>query len=84
MNIIGWLLAGALIAWMGRSIIHTDAQMGIILNVIVGVIAAGLAGWLLSPLVGVSTISAFRTRWRERPRWPSSTSSATIPPRRRT
>ena len=78
MNIIGWLLTGALIAWMGRSIIHTDAQMGIILNVIVGVIAAGLAGWLLSPLVGVSTISAFRTRWRERPRRPSSTWSATI------
>jgi len=74
MNIIVWLLAGVLTGWMWSISIHTDAQMGIFPNVVIGVIATGLAGWLLSPLVGVSTISAFRARWRERPRRASSTS----------
>jgi len=73
MNIIVWLLAGVLTGWMGSISIHTDAQMGIFPNVVIGVIAAGLAGWLLSPLVG-ATIPAFRARWRDRPRRPSSTS----------
>jgi len=32
-------------------------QEGILLNVVVGIIGAALGGWLLSPLVGVSTIN---------------------------
>jgi uncharacterized membrane protein YeaQ/YmgE (transglycosylase-associated protein family) len=36
---------------------RTDGQQGILLNVAVGVVGAILGGWLLSPLVGVSTIN---------------------------
>jgi uncharacterized membrane protein YeaQ/YmgE (transglycosylase-associated protein family) len=50
-------LLGGLIGWVASRIMHTDAQQGIILNVVVGVIGAALAGWLLSPLVGMSTIN---------------------------
>ena len=57
MNIIIWLLVGGLIGWVASRIMHTDAQQGLILNVVVGVVGAALAGWLLSPLVGVSTIN---------------------------
>jgi len=57
MNFIAWLLVGGLIGWAASRIMHTDAQQGIILNVVVGVVGAGLAGWLISPLVGVSTIN---------------------------
>jgi uncharacterized membrane protein YeaQ/YmgE (transglycosylase-associated protein family) len=67
MNIIVWLLAGALTGWMWSSSIYTDAQMGIMPNAVIGIIGAGLAGWLLSPLIGVS-IPAFRARWRDRSR----------------
>jgi len=35
----------------------TDGQQGIILNVVVGIVGAMLAGWFLSPLVGVGTIN---------------------------
>jgi uncharacterized membrane protein YeaQ/YmgE (transglycosylase-associated protein family) len=38
-------------------IMRTDAQQGVILNVVVGIVGALLGGWLISPLVGVPTIN---------------------------
>ena len=38
-------------------IMHTDGQQGTFLNIIVGIIGAVLAGYILSPLFGVSTIN---------------------------
>jgi uncharacterized membrane protein YeaQ/YmgE (transglycosylase-associated protein family) len=35
---------------------RTDAQQGIILNVIVGIVGALLAGFLLSPVFGIPSI----------------------------
>ena len=36
---------------------RTDAQQGILLNVIVGIIGAFIGGWVISPMVGVGTIN---------------------------
>jgi uncharacterized membrane protein YeaQ/YmgE (transglycosylase-associated protein family) len=55
MNIIIWLVVGALIGWAASAVMRT--QEGILLNVVVGIVGAALGGWLLSPLVGVSTIN---------------------------
>ena len=49
MNVIIWLVVGGLIGWLASRIMNTDAQQGIGLNVIVGVIGALLAGWLVTP-----------------------------------
>lgn len=57
MNIIIWLVVGGVIGWVASLIMRTDAQQGIILNVVVGIVGALLAGWFLSPLFGVSTIN---------------------------
>jgi uncharacterized membrane protein YeaQ/YmgE (transglycosylase-associated protein family) len=57
MNLILWLIVGGLIGWIASLIMHTDAQQGIILNVVVGVIGALLAGFLLAPLFGIGTIN---------------------------
>jgi uncharacterized membrane protein YeaQ/YmgE (transglycosylase-associated protein family) len=57
MNVIIWLVVGGLIGWLASRIMNTDAQQGIGLNVIVGVIGALLAGWLITPLVGGTTIN---------------------------
>ena len=57
MNIIIWLVVGGLLGWVASLIMRTDAQQGIILNVVVGIVGALLAGWFLSPLFGVSTIN---------------------------
>jgi uncharacterized membrane protein YeaQ/YmgE (transglycosylase-associated protein family) len=35
----------------------TDAQQGILLNIVVGIVGAFLAGFLLSPLLGIGTIN---------------------------
>ena len=57
MNLIIWLVVGGLIGWVASLVMKTDAQQGIILNVVVGIVGALLAGWLVSPLVGVGTIN---------------------------
>jgi uncharacterized membrane protein YeaQ/YmgE (transglycosylase-associated protein family) len=57
MNFIIWLVVGGLIGWIASKIMRTDAQQGILLNVIVGIIGALLAGWLITPLVGEGTIN---------------------------
>ena len=57
MNIIIWLVVGGVIGWLASLVMKTDAQQGIILNVIVGIVGAMLGGWLISPLVGVGTIN---------------------------
>jgi uncharacterized membrane protein YeaQ/YmgE (transglycosylase-associated protein family) len=57
MNIIIWLIVGGLIGWAASKFMRTDAQQGIVLNVVVGIVGALLGGWFLSPLVGVSTIN---------------------------
>ena len=57
MNLIIWLVVGGVIGWIASLIMKTDAQQGIVLNVVVGIIGALLGGWLLSPLVGAGTLN---------------------------
>ena len=57
MNLIIWLVVGGLIGWVASLIMKTDAQQGLVLNVVVGIIGALLGGWLLSPLVGAGTVN---------------------------
>lgn len=57
MNLIIWLVVGGLIGWVASLIMKTDAQQGLILNVVVGVVGALLGGWFLSPMLGAGTIN---------------------------
>ena len=57
MNFIIWLVVGGLAGWIASKIMGTDAQQGLILNVVVGIVGAMLAGWLISPLLGIPTIN---------------------------
>ena len=57
MNLILWLIVGGLIGWIASLIMRTDAQQGIFLNVVVGIVGALLAGFLLAPLFGTGTIN---------------------------
>ncbi|MGH2544920.1 MAG: GlsB/YeaQ/YmgE family stress response membrane protein [Ardenticatenaceae bacterium] len=58
MNIIIWLIVGGIIGWIASMIMRTDAQQGIILNIVVGIIGALLGGWLLGPLLGAGDINS--------------------------
>ena len=47
-NLIVWLVAGAVIGWIASLVMHTDAQQGTLLNIVVGVLGALIAGLLLN------------------------------------
>lgn len=57
MNLIIWLIVGGVIGWIASLIMKTDAQQGLALNVVVGIVGALIGGWLLSPLVGAGTLN---------------------------
>ena len=57
MNAIVWLAVGGVIGWLASLVMKTDNQQGILLNVVVGIVGAVLAGWVISPMVGAGTIN---------------------------
>jgi len=57
MNFIIWLIVGGLIGWVASMIMRTDAQQGILLNIIVGIVGAFLGGLLIAPLIGGGQIN---------------------------
>jgi uncharacterized membrane protein YeaQ/YmgE (transglycosylase-associated protein family) len=57
MNIIIWLVIGGVVGWLASLVMRTDGQQGILLNVVVGVVGAMIGGFLLSPMLGSSTIN---------------------------
>ena len=56
MNLIILLIVGGLIGWVASMIMRTDGQQGIILNVVVGIVGALLAGFIITPLIGGASI----------------------------
>lgn len=57
MNLIIYLIAGAIVGFIASKIMGTSSQQGLILDIVVGIIGAFLAGYFLSPLFGVGTIN---------------------------
>lgn len=58
MNFILWLVIGGVLGWVASIIMRTDAQQGVVLNVVVGIVGALLGGWLLAPMLGTGTINS--------------------------
>lgn len=56
MNLIIVLVVGGIIGWVASLIMRTDGQQGIILNVVVGIVGALLAGVIVTPLIGGASI----------------------------
>jgi len=57
MNLIIYLIAGAIVGYVASRIMHTNGQQGTLLDIVVGVIGAFIAGYFISPLLGVGTIN---------------------------
>jgi uncharacterized membrane protein YeaQ/YmgE (transglycosylase-associated protein family) len=57
MGILIWLIVGGVVGWLASIIMRTDAQQGLVLNVVVGIVGALLAGFIISPMIGVGTIN---------------------------
>lgn len=57
MNLIIYLIAGALVGYVASLVMRTNSQQGLLMDIVVGVIGAFLAGYFISPLLGVGTIN---------------------------
>ena len=57
MNYIIWLIVGGIIGWLASIVMRTNRQQGMILNIVVGIVGAFLAGLVLTPLLGIATIN---------------------------
>ncbi len=57
MNLIIYLIAGAIVGYIASRIMHTNSQQGLLLDIVVGVIGAFLAGYFITPLLGIGTIN---------------------------
>ena len=57
MTFLAWIIIGGILGWLASQVMRTDAQQGLLLNIVVGIVGALLGGWLLAPLVGTGTIN---------------------------
>ncbi len=57
-NFIAWLIVGGVLGWLASIVMKTNAQQGIFLNVIVGIVGAFIAGIVIAPMMGTGTINA--------------------------
>ncbi|MEV0435272.1 MULTISPECIES: GlsB/YeaQ/YmgE family stress response membrane protein [Nocardia] len=57
LGIIGWIIIGGLAGWIASKFMKTDAQQGILLNIVVGIVGGLLGGFILK-LFGVDVEGA--------------------------
>lgn len=58
LEIVVWILFGALAGWIASMIMGRDAQMGAMANIIVGIIGAFIGGFLMN-MFGSPGVSGF-------------------------
>lgn len=55
MGLIITLILGGLAGWIASKIMNRDAELGVVLNIVVGIVGAFVANVFLSPLFGESS-----------------------------
>lgn len=58
MNLFIILIVGGVLGWLASIIMRTDGQQGLFLNIIVGIIGAALAGYIITPFLGGTPITS--------------------------
>ncbi len=58
MNILIWILFGALVGWIASKIMNTDSQQGPIANIVVGIVGAFIGGYVMQS-IGESGVTGF-------------------------
>lgn len=54
-NFIVWIVVGAIIGWVASQLM--GKREGLVLNIIVGIAGAFIAGYILTPLLHIGTIN---------------------------
>ena len=71
-GLIVWLVIGGVVGWLASLVMRTDAQQGILLNIVVGIVGAFIGGRLLGlvpssvllPLLAVILLISAVKVWR--------------------
>lgn len=50
MGIISWLVVGAIAGWLASIIVGTNAKMGLLANIVVGIVGAFIGGFIMNNL----------------------------------
>lgn len=58
MNLLLWIVLGALAGWVASLIMKTDAQQGAIMNIVLGIVGALVGGFIMS-LFGLEGVTGF-------------------------
>jgi len=58
MNILVWIIFGALAGWIASIVMGKNRQMGAIANIIVGIIGAFIGGWIMNQF-GAAGVTGF-------------------------
>ena len=49
-NLLLWIIVGALAGWIASKIMKTDAEMGGVANIVAGIVGALVGGWIMRAL----------------------------------
>lgn len=58
MNILLWILLGAIAGWLASVVMKTRKQQGLLMDIVVGIVGALLGGWIFG-LFGAQGVSGF-------------------------
>lgn len=57
MGFIVWLIVGGIVGWLASLIMRTDSQQNTLVDIVVGIVGAFVAGLVVTPLLGGGTIN---------------------------
>lgn len=57
MGMIVWLIVGGIVGWLASIVMKTDAQQGILMNVVVGIVGAFVGGMLLGGSINTGALT---------------------------
>jgi uncharacterized membrane protein YeaQ/YmgE (transglycosylase-associated protein family) len=58
MDWLAVIIVGGIIGWLASIMMKTDAQQGILLNVIIGIVGSLLGRWLFVDVLGIGSAAA--------------------------
>ena len=58
MEILAWILMGAVAGWLASLVMKTDAEQGAVANILIGIVGAVIGGFLFD-LLGASGVTGF-------------------------
>lgn len=56
MNLIAWIVVGAIAGWLASIVMKTNKEQGLLMDIAFGVVGGIVGGWLLQ-LLGIGGIS---------------------------